>query len=132
MVNHCGQLTSRVNCKFTQFPQWLLYFSSFKFLTFTPSSLFPDDLVSYSTKKVEAIRREHSTCPWLILHIYPGLQIFFLLSQRMKLPTNWRPIPNTCSMPPSFNVIKDFTFLVDFSPLCLYLHYAPFLLSHSH
>lgn len=60
MVNHCGHLTSCVNCKFTHFPQWLLHFSSFKFPTFSPSSLLPDDLVSYSTKKIEAIKRELS------------------------------------------------------------------------
>lgn len=49
----------------------------------------------------------------------------------MKFPTHWRPIPDTCLIPPLY-FIKDFISLVNFSPFCLHLHYFPFLLHHSH
>ena len=71
-----------------------------RFLVLSHLISLSDALVSYSTKKKQVVRRElfHCSMPNSIYLFVSA--IFSLLSQGVKFPTSWRPIPGVCSLHP--------------------------------
>lgn len=91
-----------------------------RFLILSHLNSLSDAPVSYSTKKKEVVRREIFHCSMTnSIHLFASA-IFSLLSQGVKLPTSWRPIPSMCSIPPPLTFINDFASLVNFCPLCFH------------
>ena len=81
-----------------------------RFLILSHLNSLSDAPVSYSTKKKEVVRRElFHCCMTNSIHLFASA-IFSLLSQGVKLPTSWTPIPSMCSISPSSYFYQWFCF----------------------